>query len=126
VLFNRKGTRRHRWLGRMYLVSMLALNISALMIYEVFGGFGAFHWLALLSLTSILGGYLAAWRRLPGWKAPHGYFMAGSYVGLVAASVAEVASRVPGWDFGLSVIISSALVILMGVLLMLKLLPRLL
>ena len=32
VLFERKGTHRHRWLGRAYLVSMLALNFSALMI----------------------------------------------------------------------------------------------
>jgi len=124
VLLNRKGTRRHRWLGRAYLVSMLALNLSALLIYEVFGRFGAFHWAALVSLVSVLGGYLAAHRRFAGWKVPHAYFMAGSYVGLVAAAVAEVASRVPGWSFGTSVIASSALIILAGVALMIKLVPR--
>ena len=124
VLFARKGTRRHRWLGRTYLVSMLALNFSALMIYEVFDGFGVFHWLALLSLASVLGGYQAVWRKFPGWKVPHAHFMVGSYVGLVAATVAEVASRVPGWSFGASVFISSAVVIVAGVALMRKLLPK--
>ncbi len=124
VLFARKGTRRHRWLGRAYLFSMLALNFSALMIYEVFDGFGVFHWLALLSLASVLAGYQAVWRKFPGWKVPHAHFMVGSYVGLVAAAVAEVASRVPGWSFGASVFISSAVVIVAGVALMRKLLPK--
>jgi uncharacterized membrane protein len=126
VLFFRKGTRRHRWLGRCYLVSMLALNFTALLIYEVFDGFGVFHWLALFSLASVLGGYQAVWRKFPGWKVPHAHFMVGSYVGLVAAAVAEVASRVPGWSFGASVIISSAVVLIAGVALMMKLLPRVL
>jgi uncharacterized membrane protein len=126
VLFFRKGTRRHRWLGRCYLVSMLALNFTALLIYEVFDGFGVFHWLALFSLASVLGGYQAVWRKFPGWKVPHAHFMVGSYVGLVAAAVAEVASRVPGWSFGASVIISSAVALIAGVALMMKLLPRVL
>ena len=50
--------------------------------------------------------------------------MVGSYVGLVAAAVAEVASRVPGWSFGASVFISSVLVVVAGVALMKKLLPK--
>jgi uncharacterized membrane protein len=124
VLFARKGTHRHRWLGRAYLVSMLALNFSALAIYEVFDGFGVFHWLALISLASVLGGYQAVWRKFPGWKFPHAHFMVGSYVGLVAAAVAEVASRVPGWSFGASVFISSVVVVVAGVALMRKLLPK--
>jgi uncharacterized membrane protein len=124
VLFIRKGTRSHRWLGRSYLVSMLALNFSALLIYEVFDGFGAFHWLALFSLASVLAGYQAVWRKFPWWKNPHAYYMVGSYVGLVAAAAAEVASRVPGWSFGTSVIISSLAVVIVGVALMNRLIPK--
>ena len=124
VLFARKGTRRHRWLGRAYLASMLALNFSALLIYEVFGGFGVFHWLALFSLATVLGGYQAVWRKFPGWKVPHANFMVGSYVGLVAAAVAEVTSRVPGWPFGATVFISSAVVVVAGVAMMKKLVPK--
>ena len=124
VLFARQGTPRHRWLGRAYLASMLALNFSALLIYEVFDGFGVFHWLALFSLATVLGGYRAVWRKFPGWKLPHANFMVGSYVGLVAAAVAEVTSRVPGWPFGATVFISSALVVVAGVALMRKLVPK--
>ena len=47
VALARKGTRSHRWLGRAYLAAMLLLNFSALTIYDLFGGFGVFHWMAL-------------------------------------------------------------------------------
>ena len=40
VIASAKGTPLHRWLGRGYLVMMLALNGSALAIYELFGRFG--------------------------------------------------------------------------------------
>lgn len=123
VLFQRKGNSRHRFLGRAYLVLMLGLNLTALLNYELFGYFGPFHWMALFSLASVLGGYLTVRRKRPGWKHPHAYFMTGSYVGLVAATVAEIASRTPGWPFGFSVVISSVLVILVGVVLMMRMLP---
>lgn len=123
VVFHRKGNARHRLLGRAYLVSMLGLNATALLNYELFGYFGPFHWMALFSLASVLGGYLAVRSKRSGWKSTHAYFMTGSYVGLLAAAVAEVASRVPGWQFGLSVVISSAVVILAGVALMVRRIP---
>ncbi len=31
VIFSRKGTRKHRWMGRSYLAMMLALNVTALL-----------------------------------------------------------------------------------------------
>jgi len=123
VLFRRKGDRRHRLLGRAWLVSMLGLNVTALLDYELYGHFGPFHWMALISLATVLGGYVSVRRRKPGWKARHAYFMSGSYVGLMAATMAEIASRVPGWQFGLSVTISSALIIIAGVTLMVRMVP---
>lgn len=124
VLLRPKGTARHRWLGRGYFVAMITMNGTALLIYELFGRFGPFHWLAVISLVSVLGGFVAARRRAPGWRHRHAYFMVGSYVGVVAGAVAEVASRVPGWSFGPSVVGSSALVIGIGLLLMWRLLPK--
>jgi uncharacterized membrane protein len=126
VLLKRKGNSTHRWIGRIYLVSMLALNITALLDYELFGRFGPFHWMALFSLATVIGGYWAVVRKNTNWKYRHAYFMVGSYVGLVAAAVAETATRIPGWSFAPTVIISSVLVILVGVSLMMKLLPRIL
>jgi uncharacterized membrane protein len=124
VVLSRKGTHRHRWLGRGYVAAMLAVNATALMIYELYGRFGPFHWTSLASLATLLVGYHASRRRQPGWQYRHGFFMGGSYVGLMAALVAEVASRVPGWPFGTSVVVSSVIVVAAGVLIMLRTVPR--
>jgi uncharacterized membrane protein len=124
VLFTRKGTSRHRWTGRCYVGSMLALNLTALLDYELFGHFGPFHWMALISLATVLAAYRSVRKKAPGWKVSHAYLMAGSYVGLIAAAVAEIASRVPGWSFALSVVISSLAVIVIGLWMMDRLTPR--
>lgn len=124
VIFARKGTAHHRRMGRSYLILMLAMNGTAMMNYELYGHFGPFHWMALLSLATLLAGYFAARNRKIAWKLRHAYFMSGSYVGLIAAAVAEVASRVPGWSFGASVTISSVVVIVAGIWIMLRKIPR--
>lgn len=94
VIFAPKGTRKHRLLGRSYLLLMLAMNGTALLIYELFGRFGPFHWMVLVSLASVIGGYLAVWR------------------------------KVPGWQFGPSVAISSIVVIFVGIWMMQRKIPR--
>lgn len=43
VIMSRKGTRAHRRLGWTYVASMATLNVTALLIYDLFGGFGPFH-----------------------------------------------------------------------------------
>jgi len=60
VLLLRKGTRRHRRLGWVYVAAMLGLNLTALLIYRLFGRFGPFHLAALLSLVTVLAGLLPA------------------------------------------------------------------
>jgi len=126
VIFNRKGTRKHRWLGRSYVAAMLAMNATALMNYELYGYFGPFHWMVLASLATVVAGYVPTWRKAPHWRYPHAYLMAWSYVGLMAAAVAEVVSRVPGWPFGLSVVLSSLVVIAAGAWMMRRTIPRIL
>jgi len=103
---------------------MLGLNGTALMNYELYGQFGPFHWMVLASLATVVAGFVPAWRKTPGWIYRHAYFMAWSYIGLMAAAVAEVASRVPGWSFGPSVVISSVVVIVVGGWLMRKTVPQ--
>ena len=116
VMVSAKGTRVHRWLGRCYGVAMLGLNATALLIYDLFGTFGPFHWLALASLATLIAGLTAAWRRRPagGWVRMHAEFMSWSYVGLLAAAVAETASRIPGAPFAGSVIAASLVVLAIG------------
>jgi uncharacterized membrane protein len=124
ILFSKKGTKLHKMVGRAYVVAMWLLNITALMDYELYGFFGPFHWMALISLTTVVFAHLAVLRKRPNWKQSHAYLMAWSYVGLIAAAVAETASRVPGWSFGYSVIISSVITLLIGMCLIRILIPR--
>lgn len=124
VILSRKGTRKHRWMGRCYVAMMFVLNGTALLNYELYGRFGPFHWMVLASLATVVAGLLPTWRKVPGWVYRHAYFMAWSYVGLMAAAAAEVASRVPGWPFGTSVVVSSIVVIVAGFSMMQKVIPR--
>jgi len=114
VLKMDKGTRVHRRMGYACLVSMLVTNGSALLIYEQYPRFGPFHVLAPFSLASVLAGLVPAWNRSPGWQARHAGFVIGSYVGLCAAAVAEISSHFLILPFGPTVIISSALTIVVG------------
>ena len=58
VVFRRKGTRTHRRIGQAYLLAMLALNVTGLMIYDLYGRFGPFHVAAAISLATIVAGFL--------------------------------------------------------------------
>jgi hypothetical protein len=110
----------------VYVVAMLALNLSALWIYRLTGTFGPFHVAALISLATLLAGVSAALRRRRGdrnWLRRHYAFMSWSYVGLVAAAVAEVATRVPAVQaiaggptiaFWVTVVLASIAVFILG------------
>lgn len=128
VIFLRKGTRWHRTLGHVYLTNMVALNVSALFIYRLFGHFGPFHWMALGSLLTLIVGMVPVLTRRPkgSWLELHAAFINGSYVGLVAAFAAEITSRLPGTEnsFGLVVGVTSALVIGVGAALIQRNLPQ--
>jgi uncharacterized membrane protein len=78
---------------------MLAVNLSALMLYRLTGHFGPFHAAALFSLLTVVAGVLPARGRGRGWLRRHAYWMAGSYVGLWAALAAEITTRVDGLPF---------------------------
>lgn len=126
VIASTKGTSFHRMAGRGYLVMMLALNGTALAIYELFGRFGPFHWMALASLVTLILGYFPTRRRSSGWMPRHAYFMTGSYVGLLAALASEVLTRVPVLPFFGAVAVASTIVIVGGLWLMFRHIPRIL
>jgi uncharacterized membrane protein len=116
VLSLTKGTERHRVLGMLYVLSMFGLNVTALSIYRLFGGFGVFHALAVLSLAGLLAGFAAAFLKRPrhAWLEYHYLGMGWSYVGLCAAAAAEAAVRVPGVPFGAGVTVSTLVVSAVG------------
>ncbi len=117
VLRRPKGGRWHRSLGHLYVNAMVALNVTGLLITDLFGGFGPFHWMALVSLIVLMMGMLAVLLRRPvgSWRAVHSGYMAGSYVGLVAAAGAEVGARVPGVPFAIGVTVPTLLISLIGI-----------
>ncbi|MBO6881839.1 MULTISPECIES: DUF2306 domain-containing protein [Winogradskyella] len=92
VLVNIKGTIFHKRTGYIYVLSMLLLNISAFFIMN-FGSFSLFHFFAIVSLVSILGGMIPTLKRGKNWFAYHFYFMSWSVVGLYCAFWAEVGTR---------------------------------
>ncbi len=95
ILFLKKGTTAHIRIGYTYAASMLVLNISALMIYDLFGGFGPFHYFALISLATLIAGIIPAYLKKPGksWLELHYEFMNWSVVGLYAAFWSETFTR---------------------------------
>jgi uncharacterized membrane protein len=96
IFFRPKAGALHRRLGYVYAASMLVLNITALLIYRVTGGFNFFHAFALISLMGVGLGLRHAITRRPKetWLISHYYWMTWSYAGLMAAFVAESGTRI--------------------------------
>ena len=125
VVLRPKGSATHRRIGWVYAASMLALNASALSIYRLTGTFGPFHVAALVSLTGLAAGIIAARRRRSNrtWLVQHYFFMSYSYLGLVAAAIAETATRWPAVQsvaggptaiFWITVVVASVAVFVVG------------
>lgn len=92
ILMARRGTPRHRWMGRTWAVTMAATALSSFGIRELNPGHLSWlHALAAWVLVSLVLA-IAAIRR--GNVATHRRSMVGLYVGLIVAGVAAVA--VPG------------------------------
>ena len=96
VLTTTKGTTRHKKIGYIYVVSMVVLNLTAFMIYRLFGKFAIFHWFAVLScLTLIAGMYPVLTKKSKNYLLTHFNFMYWSVVGLYCAFCAEILTRIP-------------------------------
>jgi uncharacterized membrane protein len=126
LLLRRKGTPVHRRIGQGYVLSMLLLNTTALMIYDLYGRFGPFHVASVISLATVGAGFVPVYLRRPPatWMQLHATFMCWSYVGLLAAFVSEVAVRVPGVGFGSAVIAATVVVVAGGAVLIHTRVPR--
>jgi uncharacterized membrane protein len=126
VLLQRKATRRHLRAGRVYAGAMLLVNAAALVLYEQTGRWGPFHVLAAISLCTLAAGVLPLLlgRRDEPGLVRHAYFMAWSYVGLVAAGIAQMTNRAVPWGIWLAVALPSLIVIGIGGVLVHRLVPR--
>jgi uncharacterized membrane protein len=101
VLWMKKGSRLHRQVGYVYSISMLVVIVTAFSIYRLFGGFGIFHIAAIISFVTLLGGMLPILLKRPGksYLSLHFSFMYWSVIGLYAAFISEVLTRIPETPF---------------------------
>lgn len=94
TLVARKGTTRHKNLGKWYFYSMIATNLTALGIYRL-GSFRIFHWLAVVTLLIVIVGFLAASRQAAKhWTYIHLTCMVISYYLLIGGAVNEAFLRI--------------------------------
>ncbi|QKZ13321.1 hypothetical protein [Spirosoma sp. KUDC1026] len=95
ILFTRKGTARHRFVGRIYIVSMVLLLVTAFQIYYLFGRFGIIHWGAVGSVSTLLMGVgvIGLRAHFSSWLQWHYLGMGASVTGLYAAFVVESTYR---------------------------------
>ncbi|MEM7110557.1 MAG: DUF2306 domain-containing protein [Bacteroidota bacterium] len=94
ILFAIKGTLLHKKVGYIYVGSMVILLITAFMIYRLFGGFGIFHVVAIVSSVTLAAGMIPAIRRTnQNWILIHFAWMYWSVMGLYAAFASEMITR---------------------------------
>lgn len=95
VFATRKGTRLHRQVGLIFVVSQIVLNVTALGVYRL-GVFFFPHVLAIATLVAIAVGWGAGRliRRHGGWRFVHLSAMLFSYYMLIGGGVNEVYLRI--------------------------------
>lgn len=128
VVFRPKGDRWHRIIGYFYAIFLLLVNISALLVYEDAVGMGPFHFLAIISLVTLICGFIPAFLRRPvsSWLELHAYFIVWSYVGLVAAGIAQFATMSSDLPAYFSVGLPSILIAIIGGVLIYTRVPKIL
>jgi uncharacterized membrane protein len=106
MLLAPKGTPLHRRMGRLYVYTMLAVNLSAFGVYHFDiarfapfkagpGIFGLFHWEAVFTLFFLLlGWYAATHQRRAVWAFVHPVAMLVTYYMLIGGLVNELFVRV--------------------------------
>ncbi len=116
IFFSAKGTARHVQAGWVYVASMLILIFTSFFIFDLFGGFGVFHALSIVSLgTMALGIYFPLFARSNrGWLIQHYMWMSYSYVGLVMAGGSHLFGLVPEWPNWLRIFLFWGLPYLLG------------
>ena len=120
-LITTKGTRRHRLVGWVYVGSMTGLLLTSFGIVELFGGFGPFHVMSIVSggALSIAIYFPLRRKRYKNWMVHHYMWIAYSYVGLVMATGSHLFEYGPtGWPswaraglyWGVPYVVGSALI----------------
>ncbi len=114
VLAKRKGTRWHMKAGYLYVISMIVLLVSSFMLYNLFGRFGVFHYASILSSITLIMGMFPVIKKVENWVVHHFSWMYWSIIGLYAAFLSEVFTRILPTPFFTGVGLGTALIMLAG------------
>jgi uncharacterized membrane protein len=79
-----KGTRPHRWMGRLWVLLMVVVAVSSFWILDIRKGAG-YSVIHLLSLWTLVALFCAVWAIRQGNVRRHRNFMVGTLLGLVGA-----------------------------------------
>ena len=102
ISFAKKGTKLHKKIGYLYVITMLITIFSSFGIVELYNGFGVYHVMALISLISIsIGMYFPLFKRNNSdWVIHHYYWMLYSFIGLLMALGSHCIMFLPiEWSF---------------------------
>ena len=85
----------HRARGYAFVYAMLIADGAAMLIFQFTGKFNILHVGAIVNLVWVVLGVVPLLRnpRPANWKNQHYYFIAWSYVGLLAAALTELVVR---------------------------------
>ncbi|ARV13263.1 hypothetical protein BTO09_13345 [Gilvibacter sp. SZ-19] len=116
VLLLKKGTRTHKRWGYLYVIAMIPMLVTSFMLYNLFGHFGIFHFAAIVSGLTLIGGMLPIMTKRPktNWMAYHFSFMYWSVLGLYGAFFSELFTRIPETPFFGMVAIATGMVFGIG------------
>jgi len=102
IFMGRKGDNRHRFLGRIWAIIMLVLNITALLTYDLHGRPNLFHFFAIVNLIALIPGFVFIKKyqtsRNPKHLAQHQELMIWAYFGLAAAGVWQLVTTLLRFD----------------------------
>lgn len=89
ILYRKKGDVIHTWLGKVFITSMVLVNLTAFAFWPEHG-FTFFQILAVWNLVWVLlGYYFAAKKPTKKWLGYHYYFVTYAYLGVLAAAIAR-------------------------------------
>ena len=100
IFFMAKGTPQHKKMGYVYSVSMLIVLVTSFFIFDLFGQFGVYHALSIVSFVTLMIAlaFPIFGRKNKNWIEHHMIWMGYSYVGLVMAGGSHLFSVFPEWS----------------------------
>jgi uncharacterized membrane protein len=90
VLLRQKGTRSHKFLGRLWVAAMVGVAVCSFWIFEIRRGAGP-SWIHILSVWTLVSLALAVWFIRRGNVRAHKAFMVGTFLGLAGAGLGAMA-----------------------------------